>query len=177
MSDAEAEIAEEDVDQPDESTDADADELPEIDDSEQADLSGVADVDPGEIESAAGAGAVDAEDDADGSEGDGADPEQDGAQDGESGQTAGGGKWGEMYVQGLTQTANILREEYGDGGTADADLAYQIDLDQHFNAWMDSKGFGEDMPPEQAVLVGSLMYMVASVGTDTELMTNLAGQL
>ncbi len=172
MSDAEAEIAEQDTDQPDESTDEEADELPDIDESEQADLSGVSDVDPGEIEEAAGAGAVDADGDTDGSE-----DEPDAEQDGESGTQTGGGQWGEMYVQGLTQTANILRAEYGDGGEADPDLAYQIDLDQHFNAWMDSKGFGDEMPPEQAVLVGSLMYLVASVGTDTELMGSLAEQL
>jgi len=174
VSESEAEIAEEDADQPDESTDADADELPAIEESEQADLSGIGDVDPGEIEAAAGPAAADSEDAAADSEGDGSDGSEDAAQDSHSGES---GKWGEMYVTGLTQTANMLRSEYGDGGEADPDLAYQIDLDQHFNAWMDSKGFGEDMPPEQAVLVGSLMFMVASVGTDTELMSNLAEQI
>jgi len=138
------------------------DEQPPIEEGEMADLD--LGVDPEEVEEQAGAGG----DDTDGQ--DAPDDEPVSMSDAEAGGSS--GSYGEMYVTGLATTATAIKKEKGSGGTADKELAYEIGLDEHFDEWLRQQGLGEDMPPGQAVMIGTLMYLFAECATDEELLGN-----
>jgi len=144
-------------------TEPDADERPDIDEDEQAEFAGELEaVDPEDIEADAGA----ADPDEEGDETDG-ETDPDTTED-TTPERDRGGSWGEYYVTALTTTSNVIIDEYADDpdATADEALAYDLDLDKHFNAVMEDRGFGEDMPPEQALLIGSFMYVVITAGVE-----------
>lgn len=137
---------------------------PEIDDEERADVD--FDVLADEVEDEAGADADDQQDDqADeepwvGPKNESADAPHD---------VSGGESWGDMYVGTLTTVSNALIEEFGeDEDRIEEALARDLHLDEYFDEWMQTKGKA-DMPPEQALLVGTLVFMVTVVGTKTEL--------
>jgi hypothetical protein len=145
-----------------------SDEQPEIDEDEKADFGGI---DPEDIEDEAGA-------DSDEDDSEGSDPSDALPTGGSSeGGTASGDTFGDMYCEGLAVSATVLREELGDGTGVDASLAHQIGLDEAFDEWVGSKGISEEMPPGQAVLVGTMMFYLATLGTDTDLMRNAAGEV
>jgi len=152
MSDADADV-EEDVDEED---------LPEIEEDEfaDADLDALAE----EVEEEAGADDGADRDDQDDVDDAGADDL--GSSPGES--------WGDMYVGTITTVSNAVIEQHGtdDAEQIDEDLARQLHLDQHFNDWMETRGKSE-MPPEQALLLGTTMFLVTVVGTKTELPSKL----
>jgi len=156
MSAEEAEATAEE--QPDAEETAGDDDLPEIDESEfaDADLDEIAD----EVEAEAGA---------DGDEPEGAaDEEVEEAV--EEADVSDGDSWGDMYVGTLTTVSNAIIDEHGtdDADTVEEDLARQLHLDEYFDEWMQSRG-KSDMPPEQALLIGTTMFMVVVVGTKTDL--------
>lgn len=134
------------------------DDLPEMDESEfaDADLDAIAD----EVEAEAGAETE---------EPDGA-TEEDVEEAVEEADVSDGESWGDMYVGTLTTVSNAIIDEHGtdDAETVDEDLARQLHLDEYFDEWMQSRGKA-DMPPEQALLIGTTMFMVVVVGTKTDL--------
>ncbi|MFU1780708.1 hypothetical protein ACM16X_04940 [Haloarcula japonica] len=85
-----------------------------------------------------------------------------------------GESWGDMYVGTLTTVSNAIIEEHGTDGAeqVDEDLAKQLHLDEYFDEWMENRGKA-DMPPEQALLIGTTMFMVVVVGTKTDLPSKL----
>lgn len=138
------------------------DEKPDLEDDEVAAVD-VDDIDPDEIEEEAQDQAVDDDqDDVDASSEDVDVP----------GQGAGGsdGSWGDMYVTGLCATTQAVKDEVGSGGDVDEQLARQINLDEHFDRFLNEQGVGEDMPPGQAVLVGTCLFLMVEVGTDSEIL-------
>lgn len=161
MSDAEAE-----VEQPDaEEAAGDSEDQPTMDtgDFADADLDAIAE----EVEAEAGAESPDTEEDAEEIEGDGdADQDADAMPSGES--------WGDMYVGTLTTVSNALIEEYGteDAEQIEEELARQLHLNEYFDEFMQQRG-KSDMPPEQALLIGTTMFLVVVVGTKTELPSKL----
>ncbi|WP_459194705.1 hypothetical protein [Halosimplex sp. J119] len=138
------------------------DDLPEMDESEfaDADLDAIAD----EVEAEAGADSDDT------AEPDGATAEDVEEAVEDTDMSTGGESWGDMYVGTLTTVSNAIIEEHGtdDAETVEEDLARQLHLDEHFDEWMQSRGKSE-MPPEQALLIGTTMFMVVVVGTKTDL--------
>lgn len=140
----------------------DADDAPDIDDDEIADLD--LGVDPDDVEEEAGRSADD-----DGDESDDVAPEM--------GDEPAGQTWGDMYVSGLTTTVNAVRKEYGSGEELDEQLARDIDLDYYFDEFMRSRGRREEMPPEQALLVGTTLFLVVGVAGDSELAGNVMEEI
>lgn len=162
MSDAEEDVDAEETPDPDDAT-GDGD-MPDIDAEEFADLDALAD----EVEEEAGAASDAEEDDVE----DGGVPDSDDAEgaDGSPAATGTGETWGDMYVGTLTTVSNALIEEFGVEGAEEVeeDLARQLHLDEHFNEFMETRG-KSDMPPEQALLLGSFVFLAVVVGTKTEL--------
>jgi len=147
--------------------DAEGDEdLPEIEEDEfaDADLDALAE----EVEAEAGAASDDAEETDDSAEETADTTESAGAETALD--ASGSDSWGDMYVGTLTTVSNALIEEHGkpDADPVEEDLARQLHLDDHFNEWMASRGKSE-MPPEQAMLIGTTMFLVAVIGTKTEI--------
>jgi len=149
----------------------DTEEQPEIDQNEMADLSELAD----EVEDESGSGADDREVD----ENDGTDDDVDGdlATPDDPNATNGGETWGDLYVGTLTTVSNALIEEYGEEtDKIEEDLARQQHLDEFFNDWMESRGKREDMPPEQALMLSTSIFLVTVLGTKTDLISQLLAE-
>ncbi|WP_251327934.1 hypothetical protein [Haloplanus pelagicus] len=150
----------EEQDAPDEGDDEEM--KPPIEDEEFADLSAVAD----EIEESAGAGA----------EGEG-DEDVDDQEDGvhqEAGEDHTRGRpgrgWGDMYVASVTSGLNAIVEEHGKDGAEplDEQMARDLHLDEAFEEVMEKRGRA-DMPPEQELLMGTLILAGTVVLSKTDL--------
>lgn len=157
------------TEQREEDSDAPADQdegLPEMneDDFADADLDALAD----EVE--AEAGAVDAGDEPDTTSTAEREDEQGHTGDERALATSGKESWGDMYVGTLTTVSNAIIDEHGTDGAEriDEDLARQLHLDAHFDEFMASRG-KSDMPPEQALLIGTTMFLVVVVGAKTDI--------
>lgn len=165
---------EETEEEPDETTDEEVsqDDNPDIEAEETADLSAALDeIDPDEVDDSAQA------DDSDDAQSDSSSDESQESDESDGGDsTPSTGAWGEMYVRGLCTAANVAKDQYGDGGQTNPDLAFELELDQHFNQWLNEQGMGEDMPPGQAVMVGTCMFLVAECLTDETLVNNLLSE-
>jgi len=150
----------EEQDAPDE---GDEEEKPPIEDEEFADLSAVAD----EIEDSAGAGAEDDDEDVDDQE-DGADQETS-SEDHTRGSPRGRG-WGDMYVASVTSGLNAVIDEHGKDGAdpLDEQMARDLHLDEAFEEVMEKRGRA-DMPPEQELLMGTLILAGTVVLSKTDL--------
>jgi hypothetical protein len=150
-----------------EGEDSDPEAQPEIEADEQADID-LGDIDPDEIEDEAGRrdSDSDSEDSSDEDEDSGSDSDDTVAT---SDGSTGGKSWGDMYVTGLATVTEAAKDELGEGGSVDEGLARQIGLDEHFDEWLNEQGMGEDMPPGQAVMVGTAMFLMVELGTDSEI--------
>lgn len=150
MTDAETEDVEDD------------EELPEIDDEEMADADLDALAEEVEAETAPDA-------DEEESEGDGDEDELEPAAPGGSNDS-----WGDMYVGTLVSVSNAIIDEFGteDAEQVEEELARQLHLDEYFDEWMSQRG-KPDMPPEQAILIGTTMFLVVVIGTKTDLVSQL----
>jgi hypothetical protein len=139
----------------------DEEEKPPIEDEEFADLSAVAD----EIEESAGAGAEDESDDVDDQE-NGADQEV--SEDHTRGRPGRG--WGDMYVASVTSGLNAVIDEHGKDGAEplDEQMARDLHLDEAFEEVMEKRGRA-DMPPEQELLMGTLILAGTVVLSKTDL--------
>lgn len=144
----------------------DENDQPEIDEDEFAELGDLAD----DVEEQAGADADDSDEDSEDDDDDDELPAPD--DEAPTGET-----WGDLYVGTLTTVSNAVIEEFGDEAeTIDEDLARQQHLDEYFNDWMESRGKREDMPPEQALILSTAMFMVTVLGTKTDLVGQLLSE-
>jgi len=152
----------ENQDPPDEGGDEE-EEKPPIEDEEFADLSAVAD----EIEESAGAGTEDDDEDVDDDQDD-ADQEASSA-DHTRGSPRGRG-WGDMYVASVTSGLNAVIDEHGKDGAdpLDEQMARDLHLDEAFEEVMEKRGRA-DMPPEQELLMGTLILAGTAVLSKTDL--------
>jgi hypothetical protein len=139
----------------------DEEEKPPIEDEEFADLSAVAD----EIEESAGAGAEDESDDVDDQE-DGADQEA----SSEDHTRVSSRGWGDMYVASVTSGLNAVIDEHGKDGAEPLgeQMARDLHLDEAFEEVMEKRGRA-DMPPEQELLMGTLILAGTVVLSKTDL--------
>ena len=151
----------EQADDPDETSEEDTDEQPEIEADEFADVDLDAVAERAEEEAGADTTDDEAEDEA-------------GDEDAESGPESAepsGESWGDMYVGTLTTLSNAAIEEHGkpDAEKIDESLARQLHLDEYMDDLMAKHGKREEMPPEQALLLSTSMFLVMVLGTKTEL--------
>lgn len=162
-------------------TQEDVDGQPDLSDEERAEPpADLGDVDPEEVEAQAGAGA--GESDGDDSEGDTSDDSPDADSGGESGgestamepSSSSAGEWGEMYVTLVHQTTNSIIEKHGDGHEVDKDhFTEEVPLDEYFNETLREMGHGTDMPPQQALVIGTAMAVGAPVVAHTDLLDEM----
>ena len=88
------------------------------------------------------------------------------------------GEWGDMYVALLTSTTNSVIEKHGDDGAAvDEDHFRSIDLDRHFSRTMEKYAGDSEMPPEQALVVGTLIAVGGPVALHTDLLSEMKVEL
>lgn len=147
-----------------EADDADEEEQPEVEESEMADVDFDALAD--EVEEEAGADGEESDVEADDAE---SDPEV---------MEPSGESWGDMYVGTLTTLSNAVIDEYGDEDEdhVDEDLARQLHMDEYFDEFMAKRG-KSDMPPEQALLLSTTMFLAVVVGTKTDLLSEALGEV
>lgn len=81
---------------------------------------------------------------------------------GGSGQTL-----GDMYVKGLCAASNGVIEKY-DGDPIDESVARDLGLDDAMNEWIQTKGGSEDLPPGQALAIGTTMFAMAVLASNPE---------
>lgn len=163
-------MSEDTTDESEEHSEPDGDGLPEIESDQQANLDGLdlsgADLDPNDS------------DDGEGAESDGEDAEdKTGGSAGRSRSTSPTGEYGEMYVAALTSTTNAIVEKHGDGHSVDEDHFRALDLDVHFNDVMAKYAGGSDMPPERALVIGTLIAVGGPVALHTDLLSDAASQV
>lgn len=85
---------------------------------------------------------------------------------------------GEIYVRGLTLMAHVVLSKYGDetgsefydpdadaGDKIDTTLARELKLDEYVDELMAKRGRG-DLPPGQALAVGTAMFALAVIATE-----------
>lgn len=147
------------------------DDQPAIEDDEMADLDAIAeevqDETPAPDEGACDAAESDA-DDAESAERS-ADSE---------GITADGETVGDFYVGTLTSVSNAIIDEHGRDGAAkiDESLARQLQLDDAVDRLMADRG-GPQLPPEQQLLFGTLVFALAVGAWKTDLVDQAISNL
>jgi hypothetical protein len=155
---------------PDEGADeGGSDDLPDITEEETADASGL---DPEALDPNTGDDEDDGEEDSDdgddtADEGDGDVLDMDGSH----------GEWGDMYVSLCTQTTNAVIDKHGDGHEVTEAHFRQVDLDKHFNACMEKYTGRSDAPPEQALLVGTMLAIGGPVALHTDIPSRLSEEV
>lgn len=109
------------------------------------------------------------------------DDDGDGGDDGDDVDEQGvvdGGEWGDMYVALLKSSTNSIIEKHGDESeTVDEHHFREIGLDKHFSATMEKYSGTSDMPPEQALVVGSLIAVAGPVALHTDLLSELKSEV
>lgn len=158
----------------DEPTDDDAgDERPEIEDDERADidLSGV------------NLDAVDDDDDGDEQDGDDTDETTESSSTPDLSPDE-GETWGDMYVDTLAVILVAIVDEYGDGAremTSEdiEELANQppIALNEQADRVMENMGGTRDLPPGQALVVGSAVVGSTVLLRETDVASDIVGEL
>lgn len=74
---------------------------------------------------------------------------------------------GDMYVKGLCAASNSVIEKYN-GDPIDESVARDLGLDDAMNEWIQSKGGSEDLPPGQALAIGTTMFAMAVLASNPE---------
>lgn len=150
---------------------------PSVADEEQADLSGIGDVDPEEIEDSAGAGEQDDQADTESEESNSADASPS-ESDTEMAPEASAGEWGEMYVSVCQTATNAIIKKHGDGEEVEKDhFTDTVPLDEYFNMTMQEMVGDSEMPPQQALVVGTMLAVGGPVAMHTDLMEQMAGNI
>ena len=163
------------------------DDRPEIEDDERAevDLGGV---DPAEIEAAVSgpsdepsskggeSGDEDGEDDL---HGEGSDTPAEGGRDGGSSESSASTTWGDQYVSLLAVILGAVVDEHGEGDPAEVRaeveaLATQapLRLDEDVDRLVAEMGGTEDLPPGQAIAVGSGVVAVSVLAKDSAVLSS-----
>jgi len=155
----------------------DADEPPAIDDDDRASL-------PSDLAAAADAAdAADAaESDTDADETDDADTTPDPAAESATETTAAaaaGDTYGELYAQTLVSVTNAAIDTHGkpDAEKTDYQAAEQLGIPDHANRLVEEMGIGEDMPPGQALMASSAVFVLMNVAAKTDLPAEMMDDL
>jgi len=155
-------------------------EPPDIPEEKQADLPDDLAAAAEETAAADAEGDDDAEDD-----GDTADDTAD-AESGDSGASqstastrAEGDTYGDLYAQTLVSVTNAAIEEHGkpDAEKTDVEAARQLGIPDHANRLMEEMGIGEEMPPGQALMASSAVFVLMNVSAKTDLPAQMMGDL
>lgn len=91
----------------------------------------------------------------------------------------GGGKtMGDHYVNGLCAVSNAIIKKYGGDEAAgvDKELAHQLEIGEAMDEWISSKGVTEEIPPGQALIITTLMFLVAAIATNPAVIDALASE-
>lgn len=171
MTDADGELEDPDADADQEEADED---LPAIEEEERAevDLDALAE----DVEAEAGRSASsDVDPDPDDESSTDEDAESGDESEADELPTPEGETWGDLYVGTLTTLSNAVIEEHGKEGAEpiDEDLARELHLDEILNDWMATRGKPEDMPPGQALVLMTSVFLVVVVGSKTDLAEQL----
>jgi len=159
----------------------DAEEPPAIDDDDRASL-------PSDLAAAADAADAAADEGGDGRDegGDADDLESDTDTpdvDGDSGSTTAaataGDTYGELYAQTLVSVTNAAIDTHGkpDAEKTDYAAAEQLGIPDHANRLVEEMGIGEDMPPGQALMASSAVFMLMNVAAKTDLPAEMMDDL
>lgn len=170
MSAAESEEVEASEEEAAEQADDDAEDQPDIEEEEQADLSALAE----EVQEATDPVEPDAPDD---DQGDDEDAASDAESDGESGESEaadGEGTAGDFYVDALVSVSNQIIQEHGREGASEISREFpeQLRLDEAVDELMAERG-ESSLPPEQHLLLGTLVFGALVAGTRTDLFDQL----
>ncbi|WP_144901350.1 hypothetical protein [Halobellus captivus] len=149
-------------------------EPPEIDEEDQADLP--ADL-AAEAEEAAGAAAD--QEDGDSDESDEDDSETDSSTSTSTSSSVKGDTYGDLYAQTLVSVTNAAIEEHGkpDAEKTDLEAAKQLGIPDHANRLVDEMGIGQEMPPGQALMASSAIFVLMNVSAKTDLPQQMMGDL
>jgi hypothetical protein len=90
-----------------------------------------------------------------------------------------GGKWGEMYVSVLTQSTNRVIEKHGDeeSETVDRDHFEEVELGRHFNETMQKFSGSDEMEPEEALVIGTVVGVAGPIALETDLLSQLKEEI
>lgn len=93
--------------------------------------------------------------------------------------TAEGDTYGDLYAQTLVSVTNAAIDEHGtpDAEKTDIEAARQLGIPDHANRLMDEMGIGEDMPPGQALMASSAVFVLMNVSAKTDLPAQMMGDL
>ncbi|MCU4926660.1 hypothetical protein OB905_11815 [Halobacteria archaeon AArc-dxtr1] len=86
----------------------------------------------------------------------------------------GGNTIGDMYVKGLVATSNAVIEKH-DGEPISDQMARDVGLDDAMNQFIRERGGVEDLPPGQAVLIGTTMFAMAVLASNPQIVTSAMG--
>lgn len=157
----------------------DADEPPTIDDDDRASL-------PSDLAAAADAADAadadtdaDADDDADDLESDTDTPDVDGDSGSTTAAATAGDTYGELYAQTLVSVTNAAIDTHGkpDAEKTDYAAAEQLGIPDHANRLVEEMGIGEDMPPGQALMASSAVFVLMNVAAKTDLPAEMMDDL
>lgn len=149
----------------------DEDERPSIDEDDMADLGPISD----DLDDADPVGPVGTSDD-DQDEDDDVQDDLDGAE----GMVDSGRNWGDLYVKSVSTASGALVANFGDEGAegVSEQALRDMDLDATFEEVMvDKAGRPENIPPEQWLLIGTVLVVGANLATETDLLENAIGNL
>lgn len=175
MTDAEEAVEEAADADPDAADHDGAEDPPAIPEADTADL-------PDDLAAAAeaevGAGA-DADDleDSGGDEEDAPDSDGDGS-DGSTTQAA-GDTYGDLYARTLVNVTNAAIEEHGkpDADQTDLEAARQLNIPDHADRLVEELGLGSEMPPGQALVASSAVFVLVNLSAKTDLPAEVMGDL
>jgi len=104
---------------------------------------------------------------------------EDGSESGESDEsddstaptTSSGDTMGDLYARMLVNISNGIIEQHGheDAEKVSVEAAKQAKVDHHFDRLMDEVGMGRDLPPGQAVMLSSAMFVGGSIIAHTDI--------
>lgn len=165
--------------------DADGDDVPPIEAEERAEIPDEIRDLAEEVEDDVGLSSADADDaDADGDDEEAAeaDSEEEAAADEPAaGDTA---TWGDQYVATVGVLAFAAAEQLGEGepSKSEEDIAAllraePLNVDENVDKLVEQMGHGRDIPPGQAVLLGTLAVMATVVLTETDVAGDLIEQV
>ncbi|WP_246999415.1 hypothetical protein [Halosolutus gelatinilyticus] len=91
---------------------------------------------------------------------------------------AGGKTMGDHYVNGLCAVSNAAITKYGgdEAQGVDKELAHQLEIGDAMDEWISSKGVTEEIPPGQALIITTLMFLVAAIATNPAVIDALASE-
>ncbi|WP_306056992.1 hypothetical protein [Natronococcus wangiae] len=79
-----------------------------------------------------------------------------------------GDTMGDMYVKGLCSVSNAVIEQHG-GDPINESVARDLGLDEAMDEWIKSKGGNEDLPPGQALAIGTTMFAMAVLASNPQI--------